>query len=234
MSKAAWSGTRITLRQVSPEANLIFDFIVALYFSCNGDWDRLASRAGLDFHDLQLFLDYAATFLSNLGNYYGSGDQKFVPSIAREKLARLAARASPHLVTLWEQICDPMFQKPPLSLGPPGRPMQSAYYSGYEDGAPSFREDAALASRIMQELSIFPENTRLRRARLSAGTEVLSIMQASVAEARTLYNDISDTVRSDKTIEIVTGDHTNELWTSPASRVRVAYFFWIPFGPNFQ
>ncbi|KAL4735580.1 peptidase family M49-domain-containing protein [Aspergillus similis] len=180
MSRAAWNGTRIILRQVSPEANSIFDFIIALYFSCNGDWDRLASRADLDFDDLQL-------------------------------QRHSSACASPHVVALWEQICEPMFQKPPLSLGPPGELMQSAYYLGYEDGASSFREDAALASRIMQELSILPENTRLRRARLRAG-EVLSIMQASVAETRTPYNgDIGDAVQSDQVIEVITGDHKNEL-----------------------
>ncbi|KAL3434216.1 peptidase family M49-domain-containing protein [Aspergillus tetrazonus] len=165
-------------------AKSIFDFIIALYFSCSGNWDRLASQAGLDFHDLQLFLDYAATFLSNI-----------------EKMGKLAACASPRLVALWEQICDPMFQKPPLSLGPPGGPMQSSYYLGYEDCASSFRGDAALASRVMQDLSILPENTRLKRARLPAGREVLSIIQASVAETRTLYN----------VIEVETGDHKNEL-----------------------
>ncbi|KAL4779313.1 peptidase family M49-domain-containing protein [Aspergillus varians] len=211
MSRAAWSGTRIILRQVSPEANSIFDFIIALYLSCNGDWDHLASRANLDLHDLQLFLDYAATFLSNIGNYYGSGDQKFIPSIAKEKLAELAARASQRAVTLWKQICDPMFHKPPLSLGPPGGRTQSAYYLGYEDGGPSFREDAALASKLMQELSILPENTRLRRTGLSAGTEALSIIQASVAETTTLYTNLSDTAQSDQTIQVVTGDHKNEL-----------------------
>lgn len=69
-ARAAWSGTRIIFRQVSPEANSIFDFIMALYSSCDGDWERLASQADLDFSDVQLFLDYAATFLSNMGNYY--------------------------------------------------------------------------------------------------------------------------------------------------------------------
>lgn len=90
--------------------------------------------------------------------------------------------------------------------------MQSSYYLGYEDCASSFRGDAALASRVMQDLSILPENTRLRRARLPAGREVLSIIQASVAETRTLYNGkISDTVQSDQVIEVETGDHKNAL-----------------------
>jgi len=45
---------------------------MALYSSCNGDWERLATLANLDFCDVKLFLDYAAMFLSNMGNYYVS------------------------------------------------------------------------------------------------------------------------------------------------------------------
>ncbi|KAL4962600.1 uncharacterized protein BDV14DRAFT_202599 [Aspergillus stella-maris] len=111
LARAAWSGTRIILRQVSPEANPIFDFLMALYTSCYGDWDELGSRAGLEASDLQLFLEYAATFLSNIGNYYGSGDQKFIPAIAEQKLEKLAACASSVAAALWTQIAKPNVSK---------------------------------------------------------------------------------------------------------------------------
>ncbi|KAL4942024.1 hypothetical protein BDV06DRAFT_235687 [Aspergillus oleicola] len=211
LARAAWSGTRIILRQVSPEANSIFDFIMALYSSCNGDWDTLASRASLDAPDLQLFLDYAATFLSNIGNYYGSGDQKFTPSIAKEKLEKLATCAAPDAATLWEQIAEPMYQMPPLSLGAPDGITQSAYYPGYENGESSFREDAALASDVMQELSILPENTRLGRERSFSREETISILQASVTESTSLYKGAADAAPGGKSIQIVTGDHKDEL-----------------------
>ena len=42
---------------------------MALYSNCDGNWEHLASRANLDFRDVQLLLD-SATFLSNMGNYY--------------------------------------------------------------------------------------------------------------------------------------------------------------------
>lgn len=70
--RAAWGGSRIIFKQVSPEANLIFDFVMALHNSCDGDWESLAIRANLGIGEVQLFLDYAAVFLSNLGNYYVS------------------------------------------------------------------------------------------------------------------------------------------------------------------
>jgi dipeptidyl-peptidase-3 len=68
-SSAAWLGTRIILKQVSPESPAIFDFIVELHRTCSGNWNSfIGSHVSQD--DLQQFLIYAATFLSNVGNYY--------------------------------------------------------------------------------------------------------------------------------------------------------------------
>lgn len=69
--RAAWHGTRIILRQVSPESSPIFDFIMELYRVCDGgDWKKLASKAKVSIKELRQFLEYAATFLGNIGNYY--------------------------------------------------------------------------------------------------------------------------------------------------------------------
>jgi dipeptidyl-peptidase-3 len=68
-SSAAWLGTRIILRQVSPEASSIFDFIIELHHSCSGNWNSLIGDE-LNSDELQAFLTYMATFLSNIGNYY--------------------------------------------------------------------------------------------------------------------------------------------------------------------
>lgn len=50
----------------------MFDMIIALYKNCDGDWQKLAAQARLDYSDIEAFLDYAASFLSNVGNYYAS------------------------------------------------------------------------------------------------------------------------------------------------------------------
>src|SRR5689334_590668 len=68
-SRAAFTGTRITLRQVSPESEAIYDFIISLYRARSGDWASLARDAGVSAQDLQYFLEYAAQFLGNCGNY---------------------------------------------------------------------------------------------------------------------------------------------------------------------
>ncbi|KAM7186319.1 Peptidase family M49 domain containing protein [Rhypophila sp. PSN 637] len=120
LARAAWYGARLILRQVSPESPAIFDFILELYHSCGGNWDvllRSSTDQAVDTAGLHRFLTYAATFPSNVGNYYGHGDQKFVPDVSNEflkKLASTTARAS----ELYEH------------LGYPSSTTQSSYYLG--------------------------------------------------------------------------------------------------------
>jgi dipeptidyl-peptidase-3 len=97
--RGAFTGTRITLRQVSPESESIFDFIIELYKSTNGDWKAIQSKAGVSDEDLKYFLEYATQFLGNCGNYKGFGDSKFVPRCpekAFDALAATSAKANEH------------------------------------------------------------------------------------------------------------------------------------------
>ncbi|RAK81447.1 dipeptidyl peptidase III [Aspergillus fijiensis CBS 313.89] len=210
MAKPAWSGTRIILRQVSPEANGIFDLIVGLYQSCDGDWDALGRRSHVADGDLELFLDYAANFLSNMGNYYGSGDQKFVPAIPAAELARVVAAAGASSVAgLWESVRGAMYQAPPVTLGPPGPLTQSAYYPGCEPE--SFEADAASAASVMEDQAILPENTRLYKQRASSGEASLDILRASLQDSEPVCLVERDPVESGATIRLVGGDHKHEL-----------------------
>lgn len=60
------------MRQVSPESEGILDYLIELHKSCQGDWDKFVRYGLLDEDDLNGLLTYAATFLSNVGNYYAS------------------------------------------------------------------------------------------------------------------------------------------------------------------
>lgn len=72
LAKAAWFGARIILRQVSPESNAIFDLIMQLYETCKyhlqGQWHILAEACEIPQAEVDAFVQYAATFLSNVGN----------------------------------------------------------------------------------------------------------------------------------------------------------------------
>ncbi|KAI0849929.1 dipeptidyl peptidase III [Daldinia vernicosa] len=134
LSRAAWSGARIILRQVSPESLGIFEFIMELHRSCGGDWNQFSKDDGVAVKDLEAFLEFAATFLSNIGNYYGSGDQKFIPRLRPGTIEKLASR-SPKLLGLYRNI----------------------------QGDSMSKVEIALVSRHMDAHSILPENTRVRK-----------------------------------------------------------------------
>jgi len=72
LARAAWHGSRIVMRQVSPESPDIFDFIMDLYHACNGEWKTLVAQCKITSEELASFLEYAAMFLCNLGNFYVS------------------------------------------------------------------------------------------------------------------------------------------------------------------
>lgn len=72
LSRAAWKGSRIILRQTSAEAEDIFDLIIGLFYACDGKWDILIDRCSISKAELDAFLAYAGLFLCNLGNFYVS------------------------------------------------------------------------------------------------------------------------------------------------------------------
>lgn len=45
---------------------------MALHHDCDGDWERLAEEIQVDFNEVHKFTNYAAMFLSNIGNYFVS------------------------------------------------------------------------------------------------------------------------------------------------------------------
>ncbi|KAJ8131987.1 hypothetical protein O1611_g1639 [Lasiodiplodia mahajangana] len=200
MARAAWFGTRIILRQVSPESLAIFDFILELHRTCSGDWDALI-EPGITREDLHKFLIYAATFLSNIGNYLGSGDQKFVPGIDVNVLQRFAARSS-RLSELYNMVSSSILAIPPYSLGYPSRTTQSSYYP---EGNITI-EEISIVSKVLEQNSLFPENTRIRKADNGIDFEVLV---ASV-ESEDLHQTFP-LPGAKGSVKIVKGDHSSEL-----------------------
>ncbi|TGJ79176.1 hypothetical protein E0Z10_g9592 [Xylaria hypoxylon] len=200
MARAAWSGARIILRQVSPESLAIFEFILELFGTCSGNWDALI-ELGISGEDLHGFLTYAATFLSNVGNYFGSGDQKFVPAVDASVLRILAARST-RLSELYEVIAPSIYAVPPYSLGYPSETTQSSYYP---EGNIT-EQEVSLVSRTLEKNSIFPENTRIRKTDGGADFEVLiaSVESSELSQTFPLLG-------TKGSVRLVRGDHSEEL-----------------------
>ncbi|KAF2280327.1 dipeptidyl peptidase III [Westerdykella ornata] len=204
MARAAWHGARIILRQVSPESIDIFDYILKLYESCSGDWNVLVVEGYISRRDCDAFLDYAAVFLSNLGNYHGSGDQKFLPSISPAALVTLSNK-SPRLQALYQKISSAILTVPPYSLGYPSDTAQSAYYLG---DSTITQEEIAAISQWLEKQSIFPENTRIRKIS-GLGKCTFEVLQASVD--RDIEPAEFELPSLGATIRVRRGDHSEEL-----------------------
>jgi hypothetical protein len=77
--RAAWHGSRIILRQTSPEGTGTFDFILELHKACGGQWNKLVDQCGVKPDELDTFLEFSGLFLSNIGNYFASNPCHVLP-----------------------------------------------------------------------------------------------------------------------------------------------------------
>ncbi|KAL9062830.1 MAG: hypothetical protein Q9157_008600 [Trypethelium eluteriae] len=214
ISKASFAGSRITMRQVSPESEHIYDFIMLLHRHCEGDWKLLQSEAGISEPALQQFLHYSAQFLGNLGNYKSFGDAKFIPRVGEEDLAALSM-VSPEANRLFLKIKDSLYANktvPPMHFGYPDAGHISAYYP---DSPDITKEEITFISEFLsEEKKLLPENTRLRKT--SEGD--FEVLIASEIELPSAQNrDIPETEWTltgkleGKKLSLVYGDHTKEM-----------------------
>ncbi|RMY85179.1 hypothetical protein D0862_11238 [Hortaea werneckii] len=211
ISRAALSGTRINLRQVSRESEAIYDFILALHKSCNGDWKKLGSSAGVSEEDVKHWLDYSAQFIGNTGNYKSFGDSKFIPRIPQDKVAALA-KTNPEAEKLYNTFKDDLYEsKNParMHLGYPDKGHVSTYYP---DSPDITTDEIEYTANLLKEKGLMPENTRMRKTP-SGDYEVL--VASAVTEPPT--RDIKDTWFSldgpykGKSLRLVFGDHQVEM-----------------------
>ncbi|KAK4506981.1 hypothetical protein PRZ48_000715 [Zasmidium cellare] len=211
ISRAAFSGTRINLRQVSPESEPIYDFILALHKSCNGDWKKLQSQAGVSDEDLKHFLSYAAQFIGNTGNYKSFGDSKFIPRVPAQQVEALA-KASPQAEKLWHSIKDDLYESTSIAkmhLGYPDKGHVSTYYP---DSPDITVDEIEFVSDFLKNKGLMPENTRLRKT--SSGDYELLIASAVTEPAHRDLKESQwtlDGALKGKKLTLVFGDYGVEM-----------------------
>ncbi|KAI4133218.1 MAG: hypothetical protein LQ347_002250, partial [Umbilicaria vellea] len=214
LARAAWHGSRIIMRQVSSESLNIFDFIMDLYHACDGKWDTLIAQCNITSEELVSFLEFAAMFLCNLGNFYGEGDQEFVPDVTAEALRKIA-EISPKTRAGLDNIIDPLLVLPPISFGYLSKNAQSSYYPSDE---PITRDEIAKVSEVMNKKSIGLENTRVQKV-VKDGKPILQLLQASAAigPLKDGHNELAD----EKAKEYAGNDKQTQFLTH--------YTGWNPF-----
>ncbi|KAA6411032.1 MAG: dipeptidyl-peptidase III [Lasallia pustulata] len=219
LSRASFIGTRIVARQTSPESEDIYQLIIALYRACKGDWKKLQKEASISDQSLQAFLEYAAQFLANGGNYKGFGDSKFIPRVSADVIEVLAS-LSPNTKQLFGKIkagkAGGMYattQNPGLMhLGYPDRGHISSYYP---DSGSVTEPEIGAVDDFLAAKGLLPENTRLRK--LQNGDFELLIASA-IKNPPLEDRDAGETTQwtldgklEGKKLKLVYGDHMEEM-----------------------
>ncbi|KAF2145372.1 uncharacterized protein K452DRAFT_264346 [Aplosporella prunicola CBS 121167] len=212
ISVACFAGTRIVLRQVSPESEHIYDFIITLYKHAKGDWKKVQKDAGLSDDELKAFLEYSAQFLGNAGNFKSFGDSKFVPRLEARQLKALAT-LTPETLELYEKFKDSIFagkNEESMLLGYPDGGHVTAYYP---DSPDITKEEITIISDFLESKKLLPENTRVRKTKDGFDVLIASAIQDPSKDAR----DISESEwelegkLKGKKLRLVFGDYSKEM-----------------------
>ncbi|KAK1545213.1 peptidase family M49 [Colletotrichum paranaense] len=213
--RASFAGTRIVLRQLSPESEPIYDFIIALHKSSGGDWNSLAKKAGVDESQLTHFLEYAAQFLGNNGNYKSFGDAKFIPRADEKTFAALAA-TSPEAERFYKATNGAIFSSDKQALMHLGFPDKGHMTTYYPDSPHITQEEIEAVSAWMEKKGLLPENNRLRKTKEGTFEILIASAVTSVpAEGGDIGKEtefqVEDGLLKGKTIKLVYGDYAAEM-----------------------
>jgi dipeptidyl-peptidase-3 len=189
--------------------------IITLHKICNGDWTALAKQAGVDEAELSSFLEYAAMFLGNLGNYKSFGDSKFIPRCT-EKTVEALVKACPDAAKFYEATKGGIFSSPNTAIMHLGFPDAGHMTTYYPDSPSITKDEIDAVSAWMEKKGLLPENNRLRKT--ADGTFELLIASADTsvsAEGGDIGKDtvfqVEDGPLKGKTIKLVYGDYAKEM-----------------------
>ncbi|KAF1956203.1 dipeptidyl-peptidase III [Byssothecium circinans] len=211
ISVACHAGTRIILRQVSPESEDIYDFIIALHKHIKGDYAALAKDAGLSQDDIDAYLNYAAQFLGNTGNYKSFGDSKFAPRLEPRQLKALAT-VSKTASDLYERFKDAIYAGNDIGKLHMGYPSEGHVSTYYPDSPDITKEEIAGVSDFLEGKRLLPENTRVKKT--EGGFEILIASAQSDPSAKDRDLEESEwTLDDGKKVKLVFGDYSKEMET---------------------
>ncbi|KAI1489741.1 peptidase family M49 [Biscogniauxia mediterranea] len=221
ISRASFEGNRIVLRQISPESEPIFDFILALHKASGGDWKALQAKAGISDEDLEYFFHYAAQFLGNSGNYKSFGDAKFIPRCPESAFAALAA-TSPEAQKFYDATAGAIFAADKPALMHLGYPDQGHMTTYYPDSPDITQAEIEAVSKWMEKKGLLPENTRLVKTKdgsfeilIASGTKVIPSEGGDIGKETEFK--VEDGPLAGKTVKLVYGDHAKEMAAIAAS-----------------
>ena len=201
------------LRQVSRESEHIYDLIMELHRHGKGDWEKLREDAGLSKDEMKDFLNYAAQFLGNGGNFKSFGDSKFVPRVSPRQLKALATSTKKAL-EYYDKTQGAIYaskDEAGMLLGFP----DSGHVSGYYPNSSNITKDEIHAiSKFVDSKGLLPENTRLSKT--SNGNFELLIASGETKPKKDDRDIPEEHYKLDgklegRTLKLVWGEHAAEM-----------------------
>ncbi|KAK9448794.1 peptidase family M49-domain-containing protein [Limtongia smithiae] len=213
-SKAAHFGSRVVLREVSPESETIFDLILAIYKAVGGDF-KAGFVGVLTEEEITQLLEYFSQFLSNLGNYKSFGDIKFIPRIPVESLEKaVESLKEAAITTCFDSVKDKIYFVTPAATTLLGYPEQS-HVTGYYPASPS---GAVITKSEIEAIhdavgsAFIPENTRIVK---DSDSKFTMLVAASVEDPAIKDSDVLEfsvpAISETATVTIKFGDHKREM-----------------------
>lgn len=167
MSKAAWAGSLISSKQVSPESYDLIKFVVGLYHE-NDELSEVyekALRNGFTEEETNDFLNYWAIVCGNMGNYRSFGDSKIVPRLEKRRMIEFVSALYPDHLNTFMKLVDKIYSldaKDKLLGFPP-----TATTSYFTDNVT--KEEVSKVDRYLVSKGIEGWNTQLTKIETDTG-----------------------------------------------------------------
>lgn len=159
LSHASWEGALICLFQCSIESPYLFLVFQKLFTIITPEKLYLDE---FDRNDIDKFLEYAAEFYSNMGNYNSFGDDKFCPKIDKEcfkniirKYLDMSQSYDKILLNMLDEFTEIIYANPKTKLGFPPNEISTYYSKNLTE------DEIKLVQEFMELKGWSPYNTRI-------------------------------------------------------------------------
>jgi len=217
LSRASFAGQRVILAQVSPESTAIYDLILTVHKACDGDYKKLSEKTGVSPEDVTLWLEYAAQFLGNSGNYKSFGDSKFIPRLPKDALKKICdvSKDAQQLLELASKTGGGIYETNDAAAMHLGYPDQGHTTTYYPDSPDVTKDEIQIIQDVMESVNLMPENTRVRKEKDgNYSLLIASGIKNPPANDRDLGDKTSLPLTGKlegKTLNLVYGDYLNQM-----------------------
>lgn len=177
----------------------------------------MAKKTQVSDEHLRYFLEYAAQFLGNCGNYKGFGDSKFIPRLPLSALESLASATTETKAAFQKanSTGGGFYETSEQSMMHLGYPVDGHMTTYYPDSPTITKDEITAIGDLMEKKGLALENTRIRKT-ASGDFELLIASGVSNPPARDRDLGEENTFELEgslkgKSVHLVFGDYKEEM-----------------------